>query len=218
MSQLKTIRIDIVSDVMCPWCIVGYKRLEQAIASVKQQANVEIHWQPFELNPNMPPEGQNLGEHLAEKYGSTPEQSAANRENLVRIGQSLDFEFNFSSDSRIYNTFQAHQLLCWAGEQGLQHQLKLALFTAYFTNQQDPSDVKNLINIAASVGLDKQQAETVLTSNKYANDIREQQQFWQSHGVQAVPAVILAQKYLISGAQETASFAQALQQVIDETE
>jgi len=216
MSQLKTIRIDIISDVMCPWCIVGYKRLEQAIQGVAQQANVEIHWQPFELNPNMPEEGQNLGEHLAEKYGSTPEQSAANRENLVRIGQSLDFDFNFTSDSRIYNTFQAHQLLCWASELGLQHQLKLALFTAYFTEQKDPSDTKILIDIAERVGLNRQEADAVLASNKYAADIREQQKFWQSHGVQAVPAVILEQKYLISGAQETASFTQALQQVIDE--
>jgi predicted DsbA family dithiol-disulfide isomerase len=218
MTKLSNIRIDIVSDIMCPWCIVGYKRLEQALATFEGTVNAELHWQPFELNPGMPTAGQNLGEHIAEKYGSTPEQSEANRHNLTKLGQSLGFQFNFTPESRIYNTFKAHQLLHWAGEQSKQHALKLALFSAYFTGQQDPSDIEVLVAAATQVGLNGEEARALLVDGRFADTVRVNQKLWTSSGIQAVPAFILEQKYLISGAQEPASIVQAIQQVIDEAQ
>lgn len=216
MARLSNIRIDIVSDIMCPWCIVGYKRLEQALDTFEDKVNFVLHWQPFELNPDMPAAGQNLGEHITEKYGSTPEQSQANRNNLTQLGQSLGFEFNFTPESRIYNTFKAHQLLHWAGEQGKQHALELALFIAYFTDQQDPSDIEVLVATATQIGLNGEEARALLMDGRYADMVRVNQKIWTSSGIQAVPSFILEQKYLLSGAQEPAAIAQAIQQVIDE--
>jgi len=213
-----SIRIDIVSDIMCPWCIVGYKRLEQALNTFEGKVSFVLHWQPFELNPDMPAAGQNLSEHIAEKYGSTPEESLANRNNLTQLGQSLGFEFNFTSESRIYNTFKAHQLLHWAGEQGKQHALEFALFNAYFTDQQDPSDTEVLVATATQVGLNGEEARTLLKDGRYADTVRANQQVWTSSGIQAVPAFILDQKYLLSGAQDPVTIAQAIQQVIDEAQ
>ena len=150
----KLCRIDIVSDVVCPWCIIGYKRLERAMASFADTLAFELHWHPFELNPHMPPEGQNLAEHLAGKYGTTPEDSRAARGSLTALGESLGFEFRYDDDMRTYNTFKAHQLLVWAGEAGRQTELKLALFDAYFTLGEDPSAGPVLIAAANQAGLD----------------------------------------------------------------
>ena len=152
-ADAPVVQIDIVSDVMCPWCIIGYKQLEQALGMVGVGAYVR--WHPFELNPAMPPEGQNLAEHIIEKYGSTPEQSAKNRVQMQKLGNDLGFEFNFTSDSRIVNTFAAHQLLDWAQEHGLQHPLKMALFSAHFTEGKNVSDIPTLLDIASTVGLDR---------------------------------------------------------------
>lgn len=218
MTELRNIRIDIVSDIMCPWCIVGYKRLERALDTFQGKLNARLYWQPFELNPDMPAEGQNLREHLAEKYGSTPEESQANRNNLIQLGQSLGFTFNFTPESRIYNTFKAHQLLHWAGEQGRQHELQLALFNAYFTEQQDPSDIEVLVATAIQVGLNGEEARALLIDGRYGDTVRVNQQVWANCGIHTVPAIILDQKYLLTGAQEPETLVQAIQQVIDEEE
>ncbi|WP_434940337.1 DsbA family oxidoreductase [Shewanella sp. HL-SH8] len=209
--SLKTLQIDIVSDVMCPWCIVGYKRLQQALISFTD-LEVQITWHPFELNPNMGKQGQHLGEHLAEKYGSTPLQSQQNRANLTAIGKTLDIEFNFTDQSRIYNTFNAHQLLQWAKSFNKQTELKLALFDGYFTQQQNPDDIAVLLNLADSVGLDRAEAEQVLASQQFAESVRQEQALWQSRGISAVPAIILNQKYLISGAQSADYLIEAIKQ------
>ncbi|GLQ26056.1 DsbA family oxidoreductase [Sulfitobacter pacificus] len=210
------VQVDIVSDVMCPWCIVGYKQLEQALGMVGIGAYVR--WHPFELNPAMPPEGQNLTEHITEKYGSTPEQSAQNRAHLEQLGRDLGFTFHFTPDSRIVNTFAAHQLLGWAQEQGLQHPLKMALFFAHFTEGQDVSDIPTLLDIAESVNLDRAAAEEMLSSQSKAEETRAHQQFWTERGVSGVPSMIFDGKYLLTGAQGAETYAQMLRKVVSEKE
>jgi predicted DsbA family dithiol-disulfide isomerase len=213
-QQPPAIQVDIVSDVVCPWCIVGYRQLEQALTRVGLGAYVR--WHPFELNPTMPPEGQNLREHLAEKYGTTPEQSRAARDRLTALGAELGFTFNYADDMRMVNTFAAHQLLDWAVEQNLQHPLKLALFKAFFTDGRDVSDHGALVDIAASVGLDGDAARAVLDSGSHADATRAHQRAWTDRGISAVPAVILGGKYLLSGAQGVDTYAQALTRVAQE--
>ncbi|NNK15579.1 MAG: DsbA family oxidoreductase [Sulfitobacter sp.] len=208
------VQIDIVSDVMCPWCIVGFRQLEQALAMVG--AGAYVRWHPFELNPHMPPEGQNLTEHIAEKYGSTPEQSAQNRKMLTDLGESLGITFNFSDDSRIVNTFAAHQLLGWAQSQGLQHPLKTALFDAHFTQGQNVSDIDVLLNVAESVGLDREAAAKVLATGSHAEETRAHQQFWTSRGISGVPSMVFDGRYLLTGAQGAETYAQMLTKVIGE--
>ena len=210
-NQAKPVQIDIISDVMCPWCIVGFRQLEQALGATGTGAF--IRWHPFELNPAMPEEGQNLTEHIAEKYGASPEQSAQNRAQLQSIGTDLCIDFQFSPDSRIVNTFAAHQLLDWAQEFGMQHPLKLALFEAHFTQGCDVSKNDVLIDVAASVGLDANAAREVLESASHAADTRARQKFWTDRGISGVPAVVFDGKYLLTGAQGAQTYAQMLEKV-----
>jgi predicted DsbA family dithiol-disulfide isomerase len=207
-------QLEIVSDVVCPWCIVGYLQLQQALEQTGLTAIP--HWQPFELNPEMPAEGENLRDHIMRKYGSTVEQSQAARENLRTLGSDLGFEFNFSDNSRMVNTFAAHQLLDWAMDQGRQHELKLALFKAYFTDGLDVSDQNVLLEVATSVGLNGQDARAVLTSGERASETREKQQFWTSRGIQGVPAMVFAGKSLVTGAQGVENYVNVLQRCLQD--
>lgn len=213
-TQPTPVQIDIISDVMCPWCIVGFRQLEQALGATGTGAY--IRWHPFELNPAMPAEGQNLREHITEKYGATPEQSAQNRAHLQSIGTDLGIDFRFGDDSRIVNTFAAHQLLDWAQEAGLQHPLKLALFDAHFTHQRDVSQHDVLVEVAASVGLDADAAREVLNTASHAGDTRARQQFWTERGISGVPAMVFDGKYLLTGAQGAQTYTQMLQKVMAE--
>lgn len=208
------VQIDIVSDVMCPWCIVGFRQLEQALGMVG--AGAYIRWHPFELNPDMPPEGQNLREHITQKYGSTPEQSDQNRAHLVALGKELGIEFNFNKNSRIVNTFAAHQLLGWAQTKGVQHPLKLALFAAHFGEGRDVSDLSVLAAIAGEVGLDTDEAMAILENESHAEETRAHEQFWTSRGITGVPAMVFAGQYLLTGAQGAATYAQMLKKVLEE--
>lgn len=209
MQQPSTpLQIDIVSDVVCPWCIVGFKQLEHAMAATGLGAYVR--WHPFELNPQMPPEGQNLREHLAEKYGTTPEQSRTARQRLTDLGAGLGFAFNYSDEMRMVNTFAAHQLLDWASEHNLQHPLKLALFAAFFTDGKDVSDPSVLAEIAGSVGLDAEEARKVIDSGSHAERTREKQRFWLEQGISGVPAMVFGGKYLVTGAQGVEGYMQVL--------
>ena len=209
----KTLKIDFVSDVSCPWCIIGLKALEQAADRVKDVVSVDLHFQPFELNPQMGPEGQDIGEHLHEKYGATPEQSQKNRDAIAARGAELGFTFGMGKRSRIYNTFDAHRLLHWAQEQGLQLPLKHALFTAYFTDGENPSDHEVLVRVAGRVGLDMEEARAVLASGRYADEVREQEQLYLQNGIHSVPAVIINDRHLIQGGQPVEVFEQALRQI-----
>lgn len=206
------IRIDIVSDVVCPWCVIGYRQLAKALEDTGIAH--EIHWHPFELNPDMPAEGQNLAEHLAEKYGSTPAQSAENRARITQFGAEVGFEFRFADDMRMHNTFNAHQLLHWANRQGRMHDLKQALFDAHFTARQDLSDAAVLADVAAGIGLDRAVALSVLGDQRFAPDVREEQNFWLRQGIRGVPAVVFDNKYLVTGAQGVVAYAGMLRQVM----
>lgn len=205
------LRIDIASDVMCPWCIIGYLQLERALKATGTAH--DIHWHPFELNPEMPAEGQNLREHIIEKYGSTPEQSEASRRQMAEIGQELGFEFRFADDMRMHNTFNVHQLLHWAEQQGRMHDLKLALFEAHFTHKRDLSDNNVLAEEAAGIGLDKVEARAVLEDQKFADEVRGVEHFWLQQGVRGVPAVVFDRKHLVTGAQGVENYTRILEQL-----
>ena len=210
------LKIDFVSDVSCPWCVVGLYGLLRALEILRDEVRAEIRFQPFELNPKMGAEGQNIGEHIQEKYGSTPEQSQKNREVIRARGADVGFAFRTDSNSRIYNTFDAHRLLHWAGEEGLQLPLKEALFKAYFTDGGNPSDHGQLVQIAESVGLDRQRAEAILASDEFASDVREEEQLWLSRGVSSVPTVVFNGQYAVTGGQPVDTFVGAIRQIMSE--
>jgi predicted DsbA family dithiol-disulfide isomerase len=210
------LKIDFVSDVSCPWCIIGFRGLEQALAAAKDAVSAEIVFQPFELNPEMPAGGQNIVEHIGQKYGSTPEQSAANRTMIRDRAGALGFTMAMTDESRIYNTFDAHRLLHWAEIEGDQKPLKEALFEAYFTEGRDPSNHDVLVDIAGRAGLDEDKAREVLVSGRYADAVREAEALWQSRGISAVPAVVINEKYLISGGQPPEAFENALRGIAAE--
>lgn len=211
----KTLTIDFVSDVSCPWCAVGLASLQQAMDSVANDISVELTFQPFELNPHMVPGGEDTTEHLAKKYGSTPEQAAAIKETIRARGAELGFTFNLDKRSRIYNTFDAHRLLHWAHMEGagVQKALKQALLKAYFTDGQDPSNHAVLVQVATSVGLDAARAQAILVGDTYAAEVRAQEQFFLQQGINSVPAVVINGRHLVSGGQPPAVFEQALRQI-----
>ena len=206
-------KIDFVSDVVCPWCVIGLRSLEVALARTGNGLQVEWHFQPFELNPQMPPEGQDIGEHLAEKYGATPEQGERTREAIRARGEALGFTFRMDRRSRIVNTFDAHRLLHWAGLEGRQTALQHALFRAYFSDGADPSLHDVLVRAAINAGLDAERAQQVLASGAYANEVRERERFYLSQGIHAVPAVIIDDRHLIQGGQPAEVFEQALRRI-----
>ena len=210
-NSKSTIQVDIVSDVVCPWCLVGFRQLADALKRTGLKA--ALRWHPFELNPEMPSEGENLRDHLMGKYGINTQQSVEARQRLTDIGVGLGFAFNFTDDMRMVNTFQAHQLLDWADGKELQSHLKQALFTAYFSDGRDVSDPKVLVKIAASVGLDADEASKVLDNGSHADEVRKKQQFWTQRGISGVPAMIFDSKYLVTGAQGVDSYADVLKRV-----
>lgn len=209
------LRVDIVSDVVCPWCIIGYKQLETALAKIDPAVEAEFHWHPFELNRDMVPEGENVAEHIARKYGATPEQSRANQGRLSQMGEEVGFAFSLTPDRRIYNTFKAHKLLSATAEHyGWQKQteLKLALFKAYFQDGRDVSDEAVLIEVANAVGI----AEAVmwLADDTLAEAVRAEEDVWVDRNVSGVPAIILDGKYMIPGAQGVENFKEIVSKVL----
>lgn len=215
-AQAIPIRIDIVSDVVCPWCIIGFKQLERALAEMGDEVEVDLRWHPFELNPQMPPEGQDVREHVAQKYGTTAAQSSAVRARLIQIAESLGVEFRYNEGMRIHNTFRAHQLLHWAGTQAKQTELELALFESYFSREENVDDVDVLVAAVGRAGLDEEQARAVVTDARYADTVREEQRFWLSKGIHAVPSFVLDLRYLIAGAQDPEVFVAALKRLLQE--
>ena len=218
----KPLHIDFVSDVVCPWCAVGLGGLEAALDTLKSEGiTAEIAFQPFELNPGMAPEGENVAEHIAAKYGSTPEQSAANRAMITaRAAEAWPgFEMRMTAESRIWNTFDAHRLLAWAGEAGPEPQkaLKQALFRTHFTDGRPLADAGVLTLAAEAAGLDRAEAAEVLSSGRYAAEVRAEQALWRQRGITSVPAVVVEGKYLISGGQPAAVFEEALRKIAAET-
>lgn len=212
----KPLKIDFVSDVSCPWCAIGLGALEKALDQARDAVSAELHFQPFELNPQMGPGGQDIGEHLAEKYGSTPAQQADIRERIRQRGAEVGFTFNPEGRGRIYNTFDAHRLLYWAeteGAPGQQHALKKALLAAYHGRAESPESHEVLVRLAGEVGLDTARAREILYSDTYADEVREREQMYLQAGIHSVPAVIINDRHLISGGQPAEVFEQALRQI-----
>ena len=214
----RPMKIDFVSDVSCPWCIIGLKGLEEALARVGDLVDAEIRFQPFELNPHMPAEGQDLVEHVAQKYGSTPEQYFERREMIRARAAELGFTIAAGSAAgRVWNTFDAHRLLHWAGLEGRQRALKLALFEAYFTDgPQSRATMRCSRKRPRKAGLDPDEAGEVLSSGLYADEVRAAERFWQAQGISGVPAIIIDERYLISGGQPADAFEPALRRIAAE--
>jgi predicted DsbA family dithiol-disulfide isomerase len=208
----KRIQIDFVSDVVCPWCVIGLKGLETALERLDGEVEAEVHFQPFELNPQMPPAGQNRDEHIAEKYGRSQAETDAVRERIRERAASLGFSMT-NAQSHIYNTFDSHRLLHWAGLEGKQAALKHALFSAYFTDGLNISDREVLVQKAEEAGLDPAAAREVLESGRYADDVRQEEQSWIGAGISSVPAIIVNRQFLISGGQPPEVFEESLRQI-----
>ena len=210
-----TLKIDFVSDISCPWCAIGLSALEQALGKLRGEVLAELHFQPFELNPQMAPGGQDIGEHLAQKYGSTPEQQAQIRETIRQRGADVGFIFNPGGRGRIYNTFDAHRLLCWAAQLDASRQLALkkALLAACHSQSQSMDSHEVLLRAVQEAGLDVPRAQAILSSDEFADEVREREAFYQRQGIHSVPAVIINDRHLISGGQPVAVFEQALRQI-----
>ena len=214
-----SLKIDFVSDIACPWCAVGLFSLQKALDRLDGEVKADLHFQPFELNPDMGPGGQDLGEHLTEKYGSTPEQQAQIRETIAARGAEVGFSFAPGGRGRVYNTFDAHRLLAWAETQeavqseGAQHRLKKALLAAYQGRAERIEDHEVLLAVVAEAGLNVTAAREVLTSGACADKVRAVEQLYQRSGIRSVPAVIINDQYLISGGQPVEVFEQSLRQI-----
>lgn len=213
MTQL---HIDIVSDIACPWCAIGYARLEKALAKLKDELDVAVEWHAFELNPDPSGDGEPILPALARKYGRSEDEMRANQAQMMEIAAELGLNFEKLQERYTRNTFDGHRLVKWASEHGKQTEMKLALFEAYFGRAENVSDPEVLVHCATAVGLDAEQARAVLDSDRYADAVREDEARYQQAGVSAVPAYIVNQKYLISGAQEPDTLVSAFREIAQE--
>ena len=209
----RRLKVDFISDVSCPWCVIGLGGLEEALRRVEGLVEADIRFRPFELNPDMPPEGQDMAEHIAMKYGATPEQSAASRAAIQARAAEVGFTIAARPGGRIYNTFDAHRLLHWAAIEGRQYALKRALFEAYFTHGLNPGDPDVLANAAGQAGLDVATAREILASDRYAQEVRADERRWREADIHAVPTVIIDDRYMISGGQPADMFERALRKI-----
>lgn len=209
---MKVFTLDIVSDVVCPWCAIGYKRLEQAMNTLKGEIEFQIDWHPFELNPQMPPEGEEIFEHLARKYGLTRDAALQNQVQIASLGQELGLNFQFGPERRIHNTFDAHRILHWARTHNKQTEFYLALFDEYFGKGNNPAAPEVLVRVADELGLNAQEASDLVASDRYAEEVRAEQRHYQQ-GIQAVPGFIVNQTYLISGAQDPDTLVRAFRDI-----
>jgi predicted DsbA family dithiol-disulfide isomerase len=205
------IRVDIISDIVCPWCHIGFRQLMRALEIARLDG--DIRWHPFELNPDMPPEGEDVGEHIRRKYGATPEQSDAARNRMADIAAPLGIDFGGRA-KRIWNSFSAHQLLYWAKDSGRQTELKLAFLNAYFGRGADVSDPAVLLAAVEGVGLDRSEASEILADQRFAPAVRALEARWAEMGITGVPAFIIAERALVMGAQGEQRLAAALAQMV----
>lgn len=209
-------KIDFVSDVACPWCAVGLNSLELALGRLGDAVSVELQFQPFELNPDMPPEGAETMGYLTRKYNTTADRVAQNREVIRQRGAEVGF--TFGERPWVWNTFDAHRLLHWAAIEGRQRELKHALLSAYHTDARNPSDAKVLLQLVADVGLDVQRARSILESNEYAQEVRARERHFQQLGINSVPSMIIDDRHLIQGGQPPETLERALRQLALEPE
>ncbi len=210
---LKTLKIDFVSDVACPWCAIGLQSLEMALARVQGEITVDIHVQPFQLNPDMPAEGEDIVEHLSRKYGMSALQVQANQQAIAERGTAVGFEFRMDRRGRTWNTFDAHRLLHWAGLQGREVPLKHALLSAYFTDGENPGDHDVLVRRAVEAGLDGAAARAMLESDALVDEVRARLRHWVEAGIHSVPSIIINDRHLIQGGQPPEVFERALRRL-----
>lgn len=213
---MTTLQIDIVSDIACPWCAIGYARLEKAMAELKGELDVNVEWHAFELNPDPNGDGEPILPALARKYGRSEDEMRANQAQMMEIAKDLGLNFEKLQERYTRNTFDGHRLVKWAGEHGKQTEMKMALFEAYFGRAENVTDAEVLVHCVTSVGLDPEEARAVLSSDRYADAVRADEAQYQQAGVSAVPAYIVNQKYLISGAQEPDTLVSALREIAQE--
>lgn len=213
---MNKVQIDIVSDVACPWCAIGYKRLERAMGELAGEFAFTIQWHPFQLNPDMPPGGEPVLEHLMRKYGRSAEEMQAAQQQIIDTAHELGLNFRMAAQRRAHNTFDAHRLLGWARDRDHQTELKLALFDAYFGHGQDPGDPAVLRAAAEAAGLPGDEAEQVIAGDDYADEVRAEEAYYKQAGITGVPGFIINGRYLISGAQEPATLVSAFRQIADE--
>lgn len=210
----QTLTIDFVSDIACPWCAIGLSSLQLALSRLSDTVDAQIVVHPFELNPDMQPGGEDIVDYLGKKYGRTPEQIAETQAMIRERGASVGFDFG--PRTRVYNTFDAHRVIHWAGLKGAQLPLKMALLRAYHADGKDPSDHAVLIEAAQSVGLDALEASEVLQSGEYAAQVRAQERNNQAMGIQSVPSIIFNRRHLMTGGQPVEAFVQGIQQILSE--
>jgi predicted DsbA family dithiol-disulfide isomerase len=213
----KKLKIDFVSDVACPWCAIGLGGLERALQNLQGEVDADITFHPFELNPNMQAGGENSLEHITAKYRMPADEVRANRERIKERAAAVGFTMNTTDDSRIYNTFDAHRLIAWAAESGKQFALKQRLLALNFTDQADVANHDALVKAAEEVGLDGAEARAVLDSDRYAKDVRDDEQLWQGRGISGVPAVVVNERWLISGGQPPEEFERQLRAMAAES-
>lgn len=209
----RTVKVDFVSDVVCPWCALGATALEQAIANLNGEITVELTYKPFELNPDMPAEGEHAVKHMMRKYGRTAEEVASRNEMVIARGKALGFRFDLEKRSHFYNTFDAHRLLLWATHEGRQVPLKKALLKAYFTDGQNPSDHETLVRLAGEAGLSGERAREVLTAGEFASEVRELERFYLERGINSVPAMVLNDRQLVTGSQSVEHYETVIRQM-----
>lgn len=210
------IKIDIVSDVVCPWCTIGYKRLEKAISEMGIQDKVEIEWHPFELNPNMPEEGENVQEHIANKYGASKEDQIRSQEHMKEAGAELDFKFDYFEEMRMVNTRDAHILLDYAKEKGKQTELKMRLVESFFSERKDVSNKETLQMALKEVGLNANEAMARLESEEARDQVESKEAYWKNLGVNSVPTIVFNKKSAVTGAQPVAVFKEVFTELIQE--
>jgi len=222
-APLPRLSVDIVSDVMCPWCIIGWLKFETVMAHFSGRLEFRVQWHPFELNPDMPPEGEDAAAHVMRKYGVSAEQSRANSGKMAGVAADLGFAFNRGPGFRMRNSFDAHRLLTWAGSRedpeqaeatGVQTALKLALFKAHFTDNRDVSDHAVLADVAASVGLDRARAAAILSGDEFGEMVRTEEAYWADQNITGVPAFILGGRMLVPGAQDPEVFIRVIERKV----
>jgi len=207
------VKLDFISDVVCPWCALGVTALEQAIANLAGEVSVRLTFKPFELNPDMSAQGENAVQHMMRKYGRSAEEVDSGKQMLMTRGQAIGFQFDLEKRSHFYNTFDAHRLLLWALQEGRQIELKKALLRAYFSDGQNPSDRETLVRLAAEAGLEAARAREVLASGAFAEEVRELEGFYRERGINSVPAMILNDRHLVSGSQSVEYYEQMLREI-----
>uniref|UniRef100_UPI00404800E3 DsbA family oxidoreductase n=1 Tax=Polynucleobacter sp. TaxID=2029855 RepID=UPI00404800E3 len=211
------ITIDFVSDIACPWCAVGFGNLSQAVSQLEMVADFKVHFRAFQLNPHMPPGGQDAMEHLTQKYGLSLDQVKTNQAQISARALEAGFVFHPEGRKRVYNTFKCHRLLYWAANEGdldKQAALKKELLNTYFCLAVSLDDEKNILDAVARAGLDKVRAREILSGAEFITEVKAEEEFYKGMGIQSVPSMILNEEYLLQGAQEPESLISAFEQLI----